>query len=366
MAMKEIKVPDLEGSENVGVVEIYVQTGEKVDVETPLISLESDKAVMDVPSPIAGTIKEWKISEGDTVNAGDIIAIAEIDQPESDTAESQDAESDTADPGDEQVKQEIRVPDLEGSTDVAVVEVYVSPGDHIDEDTPLISLESDKAVMDVPSPGSGTILEVTVKEGDTVNTGDIIIIAERKKTDEPSSQKADAETSKPAAPQKSAPAKKPGLEKSAQDGSAPDKSVPVNAQPMGGRFHATPSVRSFARELGVELSRVTGSGPKGRITREDVSGLVKSVMSGSEGTLLPDSRGFSLPPIPTDDFALYGEIETDSLSRIKRISGPHLHRNWIGVPHVTQFEDADITDLEDFRKQVNAENAKSGGPKVSP
>lgn len=371
MAMKEIKVPDLEGSENVGVVEIYVQTGEKVEVETPLISLESDKAVMDVPSPIAGTIKEWKISEGDTVNTGDIIALAEIDQPASDKAENHAAEpertdqetreSDTSEPVENQGRQEIHVPDLEGSTDVAVVEVYVSPGDHIDEDTPLISLESDKAVMDVPSPTSGTILEVTVKEGDTVNTGDLIMIAEVMRTNKPSPQKAENTAQKPAAPPKSEPVKKTELDKPSTE-----ETAPINAQPMGGRYHATPSIRSFARELGVELSRVTGSGPKGRITREDVSGLVKSVMTGSGSALPPDSRGFTLPPIPTDDFALYGEIETDSLSRIKRISGPHLHRNWLGVPHVTQFEDADITDLEAFRKQINAENAKSGGPKISP
>jgi pyruvate dehydrogenase E2 component (dihydrolipoamide acetyltransferase) len=369
MAMKEIKIPDLEGSENVGVVEIYVQTGEKVDVETPLISLESDKAVMDVPSPIAGTIKEWKISEGDTVNTGDIIAVAEVDEEEQEATDkmqppeqkSDTPESETADPGDEHFKQEIRVPDLEGSTDVAVVEVYVSPGEHIDEDTPLISLESDKAVMDVPSPASGTILEVMVKEGDTVNTDDLIMIAEGKKTKETSPQKADDEPSKPAAPQQSESAEKASSKKPSSV-----KAAPVNAQAMGGRYHATPSVRSFARELGVELSRVTGSGPKGRITREDVSGLVKSVMSGSEDAVPQDSRGFTLPPIPTEDFSLYGEIETESLSRIKRISGPHLHRNWVGVPHVTQFEDADITDLEAFRKQVNVENAKSGGPKVSP
>jgi pyruvate dehydrogenase E2 component (dihydrolipoamide acetyltransferase) len=187
------------------------------------------------------------------------------------------------------------------------------------------------------------------------------MIAEGKKTKETSPQKADDEPSKPAAPQQSESAEKASSKKPSSV-----KAAPVNAQAMGGRYHATPSVRSFARELGVELSRVTGSGPKGRITREDVSGLVKSVMSGSEDAVPQDSRGFTLPPIPTEDFSLYGEIETESLSRIKRISGPHLHRNWVGVPHVTQFEDADITDLEAFRKQVNVENAKSGGPKVSP
>jgi pyruvate dehydrogenase E2 component (dihydrolipoamide acetyltransferase) len=135
---------------------------------------------------------------------------------------------------------------------------------------------------------------------------------------------------------------------------------------MGAKSHATPSVRAFARELGVDLSRVTGTGPKGRVKREDVSSLVKRVMSGAGPARAAGSAGFSLPPIPTADYEAYGEIEVQELSRIKKISGPHLHRNWIGVPHVTQFEDADITDLEDFRKELNTANVKSGGPKISP
>lgn len=368
MALQEIKVPDLEGAENVGVVEVYIGIGDTVEIETALISLESDKAVMDVPSPISGVIKELKVSEGDTVNSGDVIAIAETAAEDSVTEEtaadaSQAAESPKSpEPAAETQSEEtveIHVPDLEGSTDVAVVEVYVSVGDEVEAETPLISLESDKAVMDVPSPVSGRITELKVSEGDSVNTGDLIAMALSSSPGEtkPSSEKSaepsetvDSGTQKTDAPAQPAATAAP----------------PVNAQKMGSKSHATPSVRSFARELGVELAQVTGSGPKGRVTREDVSSLVKKVMSGAPASAAGIGGSFSLPPIPTADFAAFGEIEVEDLSRIKKISGPHLHRNWVGIPHVTQFEDADITELEAFRKDLNAANAKSGDVKISP
>ncbi len=239
---------------------------------------------------------------------------------------------------------EIRVPDLEGSTDVGVVEVYVAIGDNIEIETPLISLESDKAVMDVPSPVSGIIKELKVSEGDNVNTGDVIALAEV--TTEETIKETKVFT------EKVTEESKPQVE------SAPQTPDPVIEAVPEGKYHATPSVRSLARELGVDLGLVKATGPKGRITRDDVSSLVKNVMSGS--------TTFTLPPIPTADFAAFGEIETENLSRIKRISGPHLHRNWIGVPHVTQFDDADITDLEHFRKELNAEKTRGDRPKISP
>jgi len=250
--------------------------------------------------------------------------------------------------------QEIRVPDLEGSQDVAVVEVYVSPGEIVENETPLISLESDKAVMDVPSPISGTIQEVKISEGDTVNTGDLIAMVETGADEEAEKAEETLETAQTASNEKKSP--HADAPTSSQPSPSSDEAH-VNSQPMGAVHHATPSVRAFARELGVELGRVSGSGPKGRITREDVSSLVKGVMSGTNPIPAAGTAAFTLPPIPTADFAAFGEIETEELSRIKRISGPHLHRNWIGVPHVTQFENADITDLEAFRKELNAENA---------
>ncbi len=202
--------------------------------------------------------------------------------------------------------------------------------------------------MDVPSPLSGIIKEMKVSEGDNVNAGDIIALAE-----------VSEEVEK--APRASAPAQAPAPAPAPKIEAATLESTPETT----GNYHATPSVRSLARELGVDLSRVRATGPKGRITREDVSSLVKNVMNGSINAPVPAGT-FNLPPIPTADFAAFGEIETEELSRIKRLSGPHLHRNWIGVPHVTQFDEADITDLEAFRKDLNAENTRGDRPKISP
>jgi len=271
--------------------------------------------------------------------------------------------------------EEIRIPDLEGETDVAVVEIYVSPGDEIEPETPIISLESEKAVMDVPSPLSGTISAIKISEGDTVNAGDVIALVEvtpkAETRDTPSSAPpasravenelpADLSDSvspiPPSSSQKTAPS-----EKSSTTPRPPSPQLsPTRQQQLRSPYHATPSLRAFARELGVDLASVSGSGPKGRITREDVTNLVKKTMSGS------GASGFALPPIPSADFAAFGEIESVPLSRIQKISGPHLHRNWIGVPHVTQFEEADITDLEEFRKKLNAVNEQSGRRRISP
>ena len=382
MAVQEIRVPDLEGAENVGVVEVYVSTGDAVEPESPLLSLESDKAVMDVPSPLAGTITEVKVSEGDTVNAGDLIALAENAGAEGDDSAGtsggdgaagsegviRDAEAGGpfsdgdgplggADGGKGAAVSEpteIPVPDLEGAADVAVVEVYVSEGEHVDVDAPLISLESDKAVMDVPSPMAGTVRALKVSEGGMVNSGDIIALIQggggAAGASEGAAQSPEAgggADAQQAAPASAAPSSAGGP-------------PPVNIQPPGAQYHATPSVRALARELGVELARVKAGGPKGRITREDVSSLVKSVMStGTAGA-------FGLPPIPSADYASFGTVEEVKLSRIKKISGPHLHRNWMGVPHVTQFEDADITELEAFRCSLNEDAAKTGSTKISP
>lgn len=409
MAVQEIRVPDLEGAENLGVVEVYVAAGDAVEPESPLISLESDKAVLDVPSPLAGTITELKVSEGDTVNVGDLIALAEIAggmtrEAAADEADSPDAggpaasatgaggdgpEGSGASPGGSGAPApggapsaapvEIPVPDLEGAADVAVVEVYVSEGEHVDVEAPLISLESDKAVMDVPSPLSGTITALKVSEGDTVNTGDLIGLIQGAGAATESAapgaahspQAAPSPPGGPTAP--GGPSESPPSPPAAPEAAHPPQAAPppVNLQEPGSKYHAAPSVRSLARELGVELSRVQGSGPKGRITRDDVSALVKSVMNsgssaGAAGAGALPAGAFALPPIPSADYAAFGAVEEVKLSRIKKISGPHLHRNWVGVPHVTQFEDADITELEAFRRSLNEDAVKTGLTKVSP
>ena len=239
--------------------------------------------------------------------------------------------------------QEIRVPELGDLKDIAVVEIYASPGDTLEVETPLISLESDKAVMDIPSPVAGTIREMRITEGTKVNVGDLIAMVE-----------VDAEKeAKPPAP----------VVKEENTPSPRTAAPPTNPQAMGAKYHATPSVRSFARELGVDLSRITGTGPKGRITREDLSTLVKSMMG--RGTSPPPSEAFNLPSIPEANYGAFGEIENEPLSRIKKISGSHLHRNWVGIPHVTQFEEADITEMENFRRTLNEAGAKTGETKVS-
>lgn len=273
---------------------------------------------------------------------------------------------------------EIRIPNLEGAQNVGIVEIYVRVGDVVEKETPLISLESDKAVIDVPSPLAGTITEIKVSVGDTVNSGDLIALAnstsgsdaeskpEFKEDTAPDDAKLREGNSEQGSVLKriTAPATPPAFESIPQPGEAPRTDTEeATAQEMGAKFHATPSVRALARELGVSLVQVSGTGPKGRITREDISSLVRSVMSGASASV-GAAGDFTLPLIPSANYSAFGEIEAEELSRIKRVSGPHLHRNWIGIPHVTQFENADITELELFRKEINIELARNKG--ISP
>ncbi len=368
MPIQELKVPNLDGAENVAIVEIFVKPGDSIELETPIISLESDKTVMDVPSDLIGIITELKVAEGDMVSEGDVIAYVEGASMSSDKPAPEAAAKDTemltakkpaeAVPGTLPI-QELKVPNLDGAENVAIVEIFVKPGDSIELDTPIISLESDKTVMDVPSDLIGIVTELKVAEGDTVSEGDVIAYVEGaampSDKPEPEAVAKDTEILAAEKPEKAVPETLPSVSATTQ---------PINQQPMGSKYHATPSVRGFARELGVDLTLVTGSGPKGRITREDVTRQVKSVM---ESGISPAGSIFhDLPPIPGGDYGMFGEIETEEMSRIKKISGPHLHRNWLGIPHVTQFEEADITDLENFRKSLNEEGAKRGETKVSP
>ncbi len=267
------------------------------------------------------------------------------------------------------VIKEIRVPSLDGAENVGVIEVYIGVGDSIEIESPLISLESDKAVMDIPSPVSGRVKEVKISEGDTVNAGDLIAMAEVDEAQvSPEKSESPAENKQTPADKSEEVETKPGVstgkEGKPSPGTTKTVNLPVNAQTMGSVSHASPSVRGLARELGLDLSNVTGTGPRGRIQRDDVTDLVKSVMKGSTSTT--QGGAFGLPPIPEENYAAFGEVESIALSRIKRISGSHLHRNWLGVPHVTQFEDADITELENFRQSLNREGAQQGKTKLSP
>ena len=245
---------------------------------------------------------------------------------------------------------EVTLPDIGDFKDVEVIEVLVSPGDHIEAEDSLITLESDKASMEIPSPVAGTVKEMKVKVGDTINQGDPIAVVEAE-------ERAPAETAPVAPPPVEPPPPSPPPPAPGEKKAKPLPVAPTPADMPAKKAHASPAVRRFARELGVNLGQVQGSGPKGRITKDDVQAFVKSALAGGQPAAAAGA-GFSLPSMPEVDFSQFGEIEETELGRIKKISGKHLHRSWITVPHVTQFDEADITALEAFRKEMKAEAEK--------
>ncbi|SDN81032.1 pyruvate dehydrogenase complex dihydrolipoyllysine-residue acetyltransferase [Vreelandella arcis] len=381
----DIKVPDLGGDDGVEIIEVAVSEGDEVEAEDTLITLESDKASMDVPSPYSGKIVSFTAKEGDSVSEGDVIGQMEIagdDGGDSDDAPAEQASSqassepEEAADGDEQEeaasgepeRKEIRVPDLSGSSDVPIIEIGVAAGDEVNEEDPLITLESDKASMDVPSPYKGKLLELTVKEGDTVSEGDVIGYIEV----------ASAGGAKKAAPKKAAP------EKASQSSASQPSAKPAEAsagtpspeaqmashKPRDGKLvHAGPAVRMLARELGVDLGLVKPSGPKDRVLKEDVQAYVKQAIASQgkaqAGAAPAATGGAGIPPIPEVDFSQFGEVEEKPMGRLLKMGATNLHRSWLNVPHVTQFDEADITELEDFRKAMKAE-VEAQGAKLTP
>jgi len=264
---------------------------------------------------------------------------------------------------------EVKVPDIGDFKEVGVIEVLVAPGDRVEKEGSLITVESDKATMEIPSPAAGVVKELKLKVGDKVAEGSLILILEEAAgtSTAPVTKPASAA---PAAPAPSAPATKamppvptPQVSAAAEKAISKADPVPVEPQdPTVSKPHASPSIRMFARELGVELGKVKGSGPKGRITRDDVQAFVKGALTAAPAAARPAAGGmpFNLPELPNVDFAKFGPVETRPLSRIKKLSGANLHRNWVGIPHVTQFDEADITDLESFRKSNTADTEKQG------
>ena len=370
--IKEIHVPDIGDFKGVDVVEVLVAVGDVIEVETPLIMIETDKASMEVPSPLTGVVREIKIKPGDKVSEGDPILYLEV----AETVTAPEPVS-TAGPAAPPVPalgsqtREVRVPDIGDFKEVPVIEILVAPGDHVDIDTPLIVLESDKANMDVPSPFSGTVQSIECKLGDKVSQGDLIllllsaevdVVAKPQLPDTLSAIALGPRSPKPATAPPQPPVKAP-----------PPPAVPP-LPPGQSKVHASPSIRRFARELGVDLTRVvTGSGPKGRIVKEDVQSFVKQVMSGTfkpasltgeggSGSLPAGYMG--IPPIPPVDFAKFGAVETQPLSRIKKLSGANLHRAWLNVPHVTHHDEADITEVDAFRQSL-AKEAEQRGVRVT-
>ncbi|MGX7001142.1 dihydrolipoyllysine-residue acetyltransferase [Caballeronia sp. KNU42] len=347
----DIKVPDIGDFKDVPVIEIYVKVGDTVKAEDPLVSLESDKATMDVPAPRGGVVKAIVAKIGDVVSEGSVIM---------------QFADDAAAPPEEAVKPsvsaspspvsapaglaEVRVPDIGDFKDVPVIEIYVKVGDTVKAEDPLISLESDKATMDVPAPLGGVVEEIRIKLGDTVNEGSIIM-----------SLVTDAGPVAAAAPVAApAPAASPASPAAASSGSGIDEARFALA-------YASPAVRKVARELSVDLGQVKGTGDHGRILRGDVETFAKGGASASPSNAAAKAApagtgmgGLELLPWPKVDFAKFGPVERRELSRIKKISAANLHRNWVVIPHVTTHDEADITDLEQFRVQMNKELEKSG------
>jgi pyruvate dehydrogenase E2 component (dihydrolipoamide acetyltransferase) len=379
----EVKVPDIGDYKDVPVIDVLVKAGDIVEKEQSLVTLESDKATMDVPSPQAGKVKEVKIKQGDSVSEGTLIVLLEAAggaaqaakpaQPNGAAAPAQaSAPAPAAQPAPQAAAapaagggvQEVKVPDIGDYKDVPVIEVAVKVGDTVEKEQSLVTLESDKATMDVPSPVAGVVKEVKVKVGDTVSEGTLIVLVEAQGA---------AAAAAPAAPAKHvpAPADLPREEKPHSVPAQPSAlaQAPVIPAGEGGArrpSHASPSVRKFARDLGVDVAQVPGTGPKGRITQEDVTAFVKGVMTGQRAPAGADPAAaggggeLNLLPWPKVDFTKFGPVEPKPLSRIKKISGANLHRNWVMIPHVTNNDEADITELEALRVQLNKENEKAG------
>ncbi|QHP81789.1 pyruvate dehydrogenase complex dihydrolipoyllysine-residue acetyltransferase [Pectobacterium odoriferum] len=347
-AAKDVNVPDIGGDE-VEVTEVLVKVGDTVAAEQSLITVEGDKASMEVPAPFAGTVKEIKISTGDKVSTGSLIMVFEVAGAAPAAAPAQAADPAATAPAASAAK-EVNVPDI-GGDEVEVTEVMVKVGDKIAAEQSLITVEGDKASMEVPAPFAGTVKEIKISTGDKVSTGSLIMVFEVE-----GAAPAAAPAAKQEAATAPAPAAKPAAAPAAK---AEGKS---DFAENDAYVHATPVIRRLAREFGVNLAKVKGSGRKGRILREDVQTYVKDAVKRAESAPAAGAAtGGSLPgllPWPKVDFSKFGEVEEVELGRIQKISGANLSRNWVVIPHVTHFDKTDITDLEAFRKQQNAEAEK--------
>ena len=376
---KEVNVPDIGDFKDIEIIEVLVKPGDVIQPEDSLITLESDKAAMEVPSPIGGTVVSLNVKPGDKVNRGSLILVVEVADeaapspaappPVPAVTASAPAPMPVAVPSPPvpapvaavpastgaPVEEEIRVPDIGDFKDIEIIEVLVKPGDAIQAEASLITLESDKAAMEVPSPKGGLVKSVRVKPGDRVSQGTPILVLEVMESGPLAAGPAPTTTPAHASPQAATGSVAPLVASAA----------PATVAIDDGKYlpHASPTIRKFARELGVNLARVSGTGTKGRITREDVQQFVKQSLTQPAA---PVGTGLTLgfPPPPEVDFSKFGAVETQPLTRIQKLSGPNLHRNWVSIPHITQYDDADITDLEAFRLSLKKE-AEQRGVKVS-
>ncbi|HBW9720069.1 pyruvate dehydrogenase complex dihydrolipoyllysine-residue acetyltransferase [Klebsiella pneumoniae] len=360
-AAKEVHVPDIGGDE-VEVTEIMVKVGDTIAAEQSLITVEGDKASMEVPAPFAGTVKEIKINTGDKVSTGSLIMIFEVAGAAPAAAPAQAAAPAAAAPAAAAGVKDVNVPDI-GGDEVEVTEVMVKVGDKVAAEQSLITVEGDKASMEVPAPFAGTVKEIKISTGDKVKTGSLIMVFEVEGA-APAAAPAQAAAPAPAAApaQAAAPAPAAAPAQAAKPAAAPAAKTEGKSEfaENDAYVHATPLIRRLAREFGVNLAKVKGTGRKGRILREDVQAYVKDAVKRAESAPAAAAGG-GIPgmlPWPKVDFSKFGEVEEVELGRIQKISGANLSRNWVMIPHVTHFDKTDITDLEAFRKQQNAEAEK--------
>jgi len=371
---QEIKVPDIGSSGKASVIEISVKPGDTIAAEQALITLESDKASMEIPSPAAGVVESISVKIGDEVGTGDLILILKGAAQSKPTASTPTADQAASAPKEKLTEQaaeepneaagesveEVRIPDIGSSGSANVIEVMVKAGDSVEADQSLITLESDKASMEIPAPKAGVVESLSIKVGDEAKTGDLILTlkvagaAPAKKTEAKPQPQEEAVSQQQAV----APNKQGVPEAKAAATPAPTVSGPSKA---GTKVHAGPAVRMTAREFGVELADVTGTGPKGRILKEDVQAYVKTMMSkAKQAPAEGGAGGAGIPSVPTIDFSRFGEIEEVPMTRLMQVGAANLHRSWLNVPHVTQFESADITELEAFRVAQKAIAEKAG------
>ena len=361
-----IRVPDI-GSGEGEVIELFVKVGDRIEADQSILTLESDKASMEIPAPKAGIVKSLKVNLGDRLKEGDELLELEVEgasaAPEAaapaaaqepakaPAAEAPAAQAPAAAAPAEATVQDIHVPDIGSSGKAKIIEILVKAGDTVEADQSLITLESDKASMEIPSPAAGVVESISVKLDDEVGTGDFILKLKVQGAAAPA----------PAAP---APAKTEAPAAAAPAPAAKAEAAPAPAAapaPTGAKVHAGPAVRQLAREFGVELNAVSPSGPHGRVLKEDVQAYVKAMMQkAKDAPAAGATGGAGIPPIPAVDFSRFGEVEEVAMTRLMQIGASSLHRSWLNIPHVTQFDQADITELEAFRVAQKAVAEKAG------
>ncbi len=376
MSTVEVRVPDMGNFDSVTVIDVLVKPGDTIDIDTPLVTLETDKATMDVPSTAKGVVEKVHVTKGGSVSTGALVVTVKSEEASAAPASGKAASAAAATPAAAPAAApppaapaqassiDVKVPDMGNFDSVAVIDVLVKAGDTIDIDTPLVTLETDKATMDVPSSAKGVVEKVHIAKGGTVSPGAVVVTVKGFAASAAAPTPAPGSAEPPAGKVAAAPARPaaaPGPQLATQ--SLPTRAgLPPIDEASFGAAHASPSVRKFARELGVNLGSVRGSGDKGRILLDDVKAFVKLVMSGGVALAAPAP---ALPKAHNYDPSAFGDVEVKPLNRVQKISGPRLQAAWINIPHVTQFDESDITELEQLRGTLK-EKAAAAGVKVTP